>query len=164
MRRPYSVETMRRLFIYNPSTGHLIWKIRRGKMLPGMRAGYTDPKGYVVVGVGNEHYLAHNIIWAITHGVWPEQDVDHENRLKGDNKEGNLREATRSQNKINSGPYVTNTSGYRGVYPDGKGRWRASIKHNYKGRLIGTFDTKEEAYEARLRVEKELFGEFANTR
>ena len=53
-----------------------------------------------------------------------------------------------------------NRSGYRGVYMRENGRWRASI--GFKGKIysLGTFDTVEEAVEARQGAEKEIFDSF----
>lgn len=53
-----------------------------------------------------------------------------------------------------------NRSGYRGVYMRENGRWRASI--GFKGKIysLGTFDTVEDAVEARQGAEKEIFDSF----
>lgn len=53
----------------------------------------------------------------------------------------------------------SNTSGYRGVVFDKSNKkWRAQLKHNYKNHYLGSFDTPELAYEARLKAEQEILG------
>lgn len=42
-----------------------------------------------------------------------------------------------------------NTSGVRGVYRTASGRWRADIYFGGRKKTIGTFDTLEEAAQAR---------------
>ena len=53
-----------------------------------------------------------------------------------------------------------NTSGFRGVNKTPHGRWRASIGFKRRRYHIGTFETFEEAKNARLDVEKALHDDF----
>ena len=53
-----------------------------------------------------------------------------------------------------------NTSGHRGVYKAPNGRWRVSIGFKRKRYYIGSYETFEEAREARLTVEKKLHDDF----
>ena len=52
-----------------------------------------------------------------------------------------------------------NTSGFRGVYKE-KNKWRVFIGLKKKRYYIGTFNSFEEAREARLEVEKKLHDDF----
>lgn len=70
---------------------------------------------------------------------------------------GNVRWATRSQQVRNQRPRTrretsTSSSGYKGVYWDGRPgrrrRWRAEIFINGKTKYLGYFETKEEARDA----------------
>lgn len=88
--------------------------------------------------------------------------VDHINGNTLDNRRENLRASTNAQNLRNRGKTRANTSGYKGVTKTRSGKWRAQIKKNYKGYLLGTFLTKEEAYEAYCEASKRLHKEFAN--
>ena len=54
-------------------------------------------------------------------------EVDHINGDTLDNRRCNLRLVTKSQNQRNKGKCRTNTSGFKGVTPDGNGRWRFQI-------------------------------------
>jgi hypothetical protein len=87
-------------------------------------------------------------------------EVDHINLNGLDNRRDNLRLATNSQNNMNVRRYRNNKSGFKGVHL-AKGRWRASIRLNYKLYHLGYFDTPEEAYGAYCEAAKERFGEFA---
>lgn len=58
---------------------------------------------------------------------------------------------------LNSKPYKVNTTGVRGVYMQ-KGKFRVQIYYKGKRYHIGSFDTLEEAKEARKIAEKEIWG------
>ena len=81
-------------------------------------------------------------------------EVDHINRNPLDNRKGNLRLATRSQNNMNK-------SGIRGVSKF-RDKWRARIKKDKKEFHVGIFNTKKEAIEARQKAELVMFKDFAN--
>ena len=73
-----------------------------------------------------------------------------------------MRPATCSQNRANTKFYITNTSGYRGVYYDkDRDKWKAVAFHNYKKTYIGRFNTPEEAALAYNRAAIIYHGEFA---
>jgi hypothetical protein len=93
-------------------------------------------------------------------------DTDHKNGDGLDNRDENLRPATRSQNLANQRVNRQNTSGFKGVYWDsGTGsrnkRWRARIKVNGKSRPLGGFASREEAGRAYDAAAREIHGEFA---
>jgi hypothetical protein len=79
-------------------------------------------------------------------------DIDHINGNGLDNRKCNLRICSHSRNMINL------HRKYQGVYKTESGRYRARIGYNYKKIHIGTYDTIEEALEARKAKELELFG------
>lgn len=90
------------------------------------------------------------------------KNIDHQNRNTFDNRKNNLRDATYQQNSQNKSLQHNNTSGVAGVYQrKNDGMWVARININKKQTNIGTFANKEEAVKARLKAEKEYYGEFA---
>jgi hypothetical protein len=89
-----------------------------------------------------------------------DKDVDHRNGEGLDNRRGNLRLCTESQNLGNSRIRVDNTSGYKGVHRF-CGRWRARIALNGKRRSLGMFADPWEAAQAYNRAALEQWGEFA---
>lgn len=91
--------------------------------------------------------------------------TDHIDRDGLNNRRSNLRICTNSENQRNRGILVNNTSGYKGVSRwtgRGKGEWQAQIMVDGKGRHLGLFTSKEDAYAAYCKAAKELHGEFAN--
>ncbi len=99
-------------------------------------------------------------------GISPNRKIipDHINRNRLDNKETNLRQASKSQNAINCSQYKNSTSGIKGVYKDrsiGRCKWVSAIQFRRKQIHLGTFVTKKEAIHAYNKKAKELFGEFA---
>lgn len=56
--------------------------------------------------------------------------------------------------------FSNNTSGHRGVYRRENNRWRASIGFQGKKYYLGTFEKYEDAVNARLEAEKELYDSF----
>ena len=87
--------------------------------------------------------------------------VDHIDNNKLNNNLINLRWATTSENAMNTGIKSNNTSGVKGVSLKLKtNKWVASIKLDGVSIHIGCFDNLEDAKQARIKKEIELFGEF----
>jgi len=87
-------------------------------------------------------------------GAQPEDEVDHKNGIKIDNRKKNLRICTRSQNCHNVGGYKNNTNGIRGVSPTQWGTWKAQMQ--IKGKpLRKTFKTFSQAVAQRKAWERE---------
>ena len=97
-----------------------------------------------------------------------DKNCDHINRNTLDNRKENLRNVTQTENTRNCSKIFRDdvTSKYIGVflssekYPIGR-PWRAKITLDGKRHVLGRFATEEEALIARLRAEKEYFGEFS---
>jgi len=153
---------------YDPATGVLRWKIKRQGVRLGSIAGTISKTlqghRYRRVDLLWQRYPASHLIWVLMTGEWPPVQIDHRNRDSLDDRWGNLRAATRSQNQWNKGLTQgvkrQTTSGYKGVYYSKqqlKKRWIAQIKNKY----IGYFFTAEEAARAYDIEAKKLYGEFA---
>ena len=89
--------------------------------------------------------------------------VDHINHDPLDNRKENLRICTQQQNCMNRSKTSKNTSGTVGVcWHKSSSKWIARIKINGKYKALGSFNTKEEAIQARKNAEVEYFGEYKN--
>lgn len=100
------------------------------------------------------------ITWAMHHGFWPPQQIDHKNRISTDDRIENLRIATTQQNAANRGKRSDNTSGYKGVTRR-SGKWIAQIEFKGKNHILGKFLNPKEAHEAYLKAATSLHGEYA---
>ena len=162
--RVVTAEEIRRLLDYVPETGQLIWREAPSHNTPhlvGTVAGNLDRYGRRCVMIHKKNYFAHRLIWLHVHGVWPVNVIDHVNRDPSDNRIGNLREATRSQNMGNRRP-VPNQTGFMGVlFEASRRKWRASLRTNGKRVILGRFDTAEEAAAAYRSAKLREFGSFA---
>ena len=88
--------------------------------------------------------------------------VDHIDHNTVNNRSTNLRICTQLENCKNYGMKSNNSSGFNGVMWNKRNKkWIASITVNYKKIYLGSFSNKQDAIEARLKAELELFGEYS---
>lgn len=170
-------EQLRELLTYDPETGKLFWKERgRDKFKNNQSHGAWNTKyagreaftaignhGYRTGSVNDKMYTAHRVIWAIFYGEWPENQIDHKNCLRTDNRICNLRVATQQENNRNLRKSRVNTSGYKGVsWHDHTKKWVAGINLGNGKRLhLGLFQTAEDAHKAYCEAAKLYHGDFA---
>ena len=157
--RGLTVDRLRQLLSYDPITGLFAWKVSRGRSKFGSRAGNRHCKGYWVIHIDGKNHLAHRLAFALSHGEWPEHEVDHENLQRDDNRLINLRSATPGQNKANT-TGGRGISGLKGVSLS-RGRYRAQIQVNSRSHYLGTFETPELAHAAYKQAASQFFGCFA---
>jgi len=148
---------LKELLAYDKNTGVFTWLHRRGgKATVGRPAGARDFYGYVVIRLDGVLYKAHRLAWLYEHGDWPEQNLDHINQDKNDNRLKNLRLANQSLNMHNARRKVTK-SGIVGVTWDAaRKKWCARIKIDYAGIFLGRFDRKQDAIKARETAHKKI--------
>lgn len=121
-----------------------------------VRHSWCSSRGYLETRANQKIIRMHRLITGASEG----EDVDHINHNPMDNRKENLRRCSHKENCSNTSISKNNTSGQTGVIFN-EGKWDARIKHNYYNLYIGRFDTFEEAVEARIAKEIELFGEFS---
>lgn len=159
-------DVLRHFLSYDPTTG-VFTRIRAGHSRHADKVGkpcgsVNKHLGYVEIYVDGAKHNAHRLAWIYVHGYIPEgMRPDHENRVRHDNRLGNLRLATHAQNMQNCKLRVDNTSGIKGVsFDTTRGKWAAAVGR----RKLGRFDTREEAAAARTAAALAAFGEFATDR
>lgn len=93
------------------------------------------------------------------------KNYDHEDHNPLNNRKYNLRKASQKENTRNKGISKNNKTGFIGVefYKD-VNRYRARINVDNKNKSLYYGDNKKDAIIARLKAEKEYYGEFAPQR
>jgi hypothetical protein len=158
--RTESVEEMRSQIEYQPKTGKLFWKNTTQNDIWGRsgKEAFTDVhRGYKSGSFKGKTFLAHRVAFAVYYGFWPNEEIDHINGTRDDNRIENLREVTRQENAKNRRRTSRNESGIVGVgwYPYTK-KWRAHIKENGRQLSLGHFPCIGMAIAARRKAEKRL--------
>ena len=155
-RQEITAEYLRSILNYDPETGIFTRKVRTANNVKaGDIAGSLAGDGYLLIGVLSRLHRAHRLAWLYVYGTWPEDQIDHINRIRTDNRISNLREVSHKQNGQNRSKPSNNTSGHTGVYwHKQKSKWVAQIKHSYKMIHLGYFSILEEALSARKAAEK----------
>jgi len=159
-------ELLRKLLRYDPDTGLLFWRKRTSDMFNGGASGGRDSscrswntrhggkeaftsddiKSYKRVAIFGKIYYAHRVMWALFYGEWPNDQIDHINGIKYDNKISNLRVVTHAENQRNKRICRANTSGITGVVWNKRDKnWRAQIKVDGRMKSLGYFDCKSAA-------------------
>lgn len=157
----HTVDEIRNAFAYDPGTGILRWKIKKGNRFPGMEAGSVKD-GRVVVRLDRRGYGVSILAWVITYGEWPDRLVDHRDRNSLNNALSNLRLATYAQNVHNREKLPRNSTGLKGAFFNKQiKKYVSEIRHNGERTFLGTFETAQAAHEAYCRAANELHGEFA---
>jgi hypothetical protein len=117
-----------------------------------------DRTFYAIRNDNRRTVLMHRQIMRAPKGV-PVDHIDH-NGL--DNRQGNLRLCTPSQNNCNQGPHRRGSSRFRGVsWQKNARKWAATICFRAVRYYLGLFEDEVEAARARDRKAIELHGEFA---
>lgn len=153
---------------YDPNTGIFIWKKRPtshfkdirtfncwNARYPGTQAGSIRPTGYRAICINSKRYLSHRLVFLYIEGYLPENDVDHIDRDKINNKWINLREVSNQCNAQNCKLSNKNTSGVTGVtFIKAKNKWYSQIMVSGKTIYLGLFEKFEDAVIARYEEEK----------
>lgn len=155
-------QKLNELLDYDPRKGTIVWRESIGPCSEGSPAGNVGQHGYLVIGIEGIYYLAHRIIWKMMTGCEPEDQVDHRDNDRLNNKWFNLRPATNGPNIQNSRLRRDNKSGIKGVCWDSSNKkWVAQISLNRKNYRIGRYVSIDDAAKAIIAARKKFHGEFA---
>jgi len=142
---------------YDPDTGYFTWTTPRRGIKLSKIAGRKDGNGYITICFNYKHHLAHRLAWYFTYDKWPDNQLDHINKIKDDNRLVNLREATPKENSGNTYKQSP-TNKYKGVsWHKRDKRWRAVCADKH----LGYFLTEEDAAIAYNTHAKLVFKDFA---
>ena len=167
-------EVVHSTFEYDPINGNLIWKKRPvesfktkraaaiwNKKFGGKLAKSKSANGYLHVKWMNKEYLSHVIIWFMQHGEWAENQIDHKNNNRSDNRLDNLRKAKNLDNSRNRKCRCDSKVKLKGVRKSHKNGWSSRIQIDNKRVYLGYFDCPAAASFAYQIASDIHFGEFA---
>lgn len=169
--RRLTYETVSEVLRYDSETGKFYWKYRPRhlfKIKHGDQHGSWNTKyafkealtalngqGYKKGAVFGVTSKAHRLAWLLHYKKWPENEIDHINGNRADNRIDNLRDVPRKLNVRNQKLHRTNTSGTCGVMLLKTGRWQAVCYQNKKRKSLGIFKNKDDAISARKKFDSE---------
>ena len=146
---------LRELLDYKPETGVFTWLVNRSTTKAGSVAGHINKAmGYYKLRIDGKIYWAHRVAWLYAYGKWPENQIDHINGIRHDNRIANIRSVTHSQNMQNL-TKARSESGLIGAWKQ-NGKWSSRIRVNGKEIKLGYFESKEKAHEAYITAKREL--------
>jgi hypothetical protein len=160
-----TAEYVRSILDYDPETGIFVYK-KRGygsfdKQFAGKEAGWINDNGYLIITINSKDYRSHRLAYLIMMGEWPEEDVDHENRIRTDNRWCNLRGGTRTNNLFNKTIQSNNKLGIKNVSMH-QGRYRVEIRKGGKRVYSALFDCVAAASIDAQLAQIKIAGEFAH--
>lgn len=157
---------LKELMHYDPETGVMTWlKKIAAKQYIGDRVGSIDDEGYARTKIQRKTYKLHRLIWLYMTGEWPEDEVDHKDRNRLNNRWLNLRAATHKQNSQNRNPRHDSTSKSVGVsWSSRDGLWCASISIDGRKRQVGSSKSLEKAIALRAAAAKQHYMHSEHTR
>lgn len=143
-----------KLVSYDPITG-IMTRNSTGKII-----GTEQKNGYLYGFIDGKLRLVHRVAYLLMTGSSPENDIDHINRIRSDNRWLNLRAATRKENLCNK----TSTRKLpKNVYLHKSGRYRVKMKIENKTIHFGYFESLEDASDKAIQIQMETHGNFAPT-
>jgi len=154
------------LMSYNPETGELTWlpapreAFRLKRFWKGWNTSRVgkpamavqDHSGYLRGAVFGKSYSAHRVAWALAHGEWPADQIDHISGERAANRLSNLRAVANAENQRNTEMRADNSSGVVGVsWHKQRNKWHAQIGSVH----LGYFAKFDEAIAVRKAAERE---------
>lgn len=156
---------LKELLHYDESTGVFTRRVALcNKVKVGDIAGTTEKEEYVRIEIDGKKYKAHRLAWLYVYGNFPEQQIDHINSIKNDNRIANLRDVSQSVNmrNIHKPNKDSITSQYRGVsWHKHAKKWVAQVVVDGRKVHLGYFSDEESAFDAyeynKMRICPEAF-------
>ena len=97
---------LKRILTYHPELGHFTWNgYANARAQEGNIAG-TQNKGYRYVTINGIKFAVHRLAFLYMDGDYPEE-VDHDDRIKWNNKWNNLKRSNRKLNNSNREDSIT---------------------------------------------------------
>jgi hypothetical protein len=149
--------------------GSLIWNKRSSAnfntSFAGKPAGCLKKnQGYMYINLMQTQYLAHRLVYAWHYGNdLGDNQIDHIDGDKCNNRIENLRLATEVENGQNRGKQKNNTTGFKGVtYSKHDKKYQAQIHSKGKTIFLGYYETPELASAAYVSAANNRHNRFAH--
>jgi len=139
---------LQEVFDYNSESGIMLRKVcLGGGFKKGDRAGSLHTaSGYRRIFIQGNSFDEHLLIWMYMTGEGKEDllgfEIDHENRIRSDNRWDNLRKATRNQNQHNATLRIDSPLGIKGLTITSNSTYKAQVDA-YGIKNIKYFNLKE---------------------
>lgn len=149
-------DRLKELLDYDPETGVFIWKIDliKQKTKEKIAGCLHKNSGYHHITINGHKHKAHRLAFLYMEGYFPENQIDHIDRNRSNNRWDNLREVSRTCNARNSNIPKNNKSGVVGVcWHKLNNKWISSIMVFGRTVHLGYFDNIIEAAKARWEAE-----------
>jgi len=143
-------ERLYQLLHYNPDTGEWFWKENSGfgRKPKNQPAGSLHPDGYRYIKIDGKTYKSSRLAFLYMTGKFPTNTADHIDKIRNNDRWGNLRDATRTEQCLNRTKFKRRKSEDdclpKGVYRSGK-KYQVSLKIDYKFHYFGTYESISEA-------------------
>lgn len=158
----------RELLNYDDATGALVWLHRPRSMFTtdqkflawntryaGKQAGCVSTgTGYIVMSIFDRRELAHRVIWLMKTGEWPEQQIDHQDHQRANNRWSNLRSVSHAENGRNQSPRHSRRAPMGVSKRRDTGKWTARIGVDGGTKHLGCYATQAEAVAVRKAAER----------
>lgn len=148
---------LQKLIHYLPETGEFRWKMDAptGTAKAGALVTKSERSGYHTIVVMGRKYYAHRLAWFYTHGGWP-PNIDHDNRVRTDNRIENLRSCSQAENMQNTKLRRDNSSGLYGVSTRTDGSHFARVRVEGRVTYLGSYRDPDRANAAAVAAKGRL--------
>lgn len=152
---------------YNPDTGimshrHRVLPSGKVSLRSGRKIG-TPSRGGLRATIEYQPYSIHRLAWFYMTGEWPKHVIDHKDGDFKNNKWGNIRDVTRSQNNMNMRPRKVRKDGsveLKGVCKH-RNKWVAHIGIAGRTVYLGVFNCPGAAHIAYVVAARKHHGQYA---
>lgn len=155
-----SADRLRELLHYDPATGIFTWRSKLGPRAKhnGIAGCISSDSGYRMIRIDFQLYRAHRLAWLYMFGVFPQDQIDHMNGNRSDNRIENLREVTNQVNCQNKRQAQKNSkTGILGVSWNKQNKmWTARLTHDNEDVLCKYFHNIEDARSAYLEAKRRI--------
>lgn len=154
---------LKKILTYDPETGFFTRNSSSGGRVVGSLMGSINSEGYRLISIRGRSMKAGRLAFLYMTGSEPEE-IDHENRIRSDDRWVNLRDASHGQNGCNKKLQRNNKSGVKCVNLDDRAKsWAVNINLNGRRVYVGRYKDFELAELVAASAREKYYGDFATS-